>query len=580
MVDATTLLFVNDDDERSLPLAQTHQGPVVATRYAVDVTLRAHGVETVDPSRLFKEAEKAAQLESILEFYKKLSRFIDSLELGAEEVSLLRWNGLRLIAMHMLFHSVIVSLNAKKIFFLERGKTHTYTIARAFHAISKIDISEDDNCASPLPRDVSSGSNFNEIRLLPGDWILDLRSAIARNTELKVSNILRLLPSKPRKASSHVIFSNLKKAMAALLGSTPRVVSYRLSEPHISPEFEAAIANIGHPTGFETEPELGHALEQLTRNFMLSTKRMERLLDKLAETLGSRLRGLQLNFSTSPMTAAAIAVCHRRGIPSWMGSHGNIVAHGFPARRAIAEIIAENGYNTFPNLTYTVPRSRFQMPRDTDRPIVCRPRLKPKQECEPSLSKGKPFHILLAPNFLIWPFAIPGITTSCFECVETVEFMAHAIAARDGFSLDIRIKTTVADVAKQANWESNRGVLPNHVSHLISLADNIGDSNLGSYRDAIRKADLVVTEGMTSVIYDAVEFRRPVLLLNVHRDRVPATPAASLSDLAASSAKRHPIYQAACDDNLIPLLERLRSLHDKAPLTDAEVAPIVWSQEV
>jgi hypothetical protein len=271
-----------------------------------------------------------------------------------------------------------------------------------------------------------------------------------------------------------------------------------------------------------------------------------------------------------------LAAMTEAGVTVVQESHGNVVVHGAGSRRALAAALAGDGYTSFPGSRLIAPRSPLQAaglppgPRLAPSVRVAAPEAVPAAPAE-----GRPFRILAAPNFLPWPQAFPGFVPSCFECQKTMEALARAVAGDPAFELRIRIKTTVADVADERMMGVSRGVVPEDMADVTALSDNIRDASLGSHREGLLWADLVVTEGMTNVLYEALELRRPVLLLNLSSRRAPTVEAARPLGPGATSPQG-PIYAAGCDEDLPAVLRAIRDRRMGQALTDADLEGLVW----
>ena len=83
-----------------------------------------------------------------------------------------------------------------------------------------------------------------------------------------------------------------------------------------------------------------------------------------------------------------------------------------------------------------------------------------------------------------------------------------------------------------------------------------------------------MTEGLTAVMFEALEHRTPVLLLS-DGGILPSLPAVGAADLLAG-APRGAVYAATAADDLAAVLGAIRARHEGQPLTDAELADYVW----
>jgi hypothetical protein len=157
-----------------------------------------------------------------------------------------------------------------------------------------------------------------------------------------------------------------------------------------------------------------------------------------------------------------------------------------------------------------------------------------------------------------------------------MEALSDAIHKTPDTELFLRIKVTAKDLAKPGKRPANRGLFPEDVAHLITPEGPVHDASVGKHSELLENADVVVTEGMTAVMFEALEMRRPVVLLVPDPRAIPALPAAHMAEIAGTG-KRAAVYVANPQDDLVALLRNLHHLHLNKPLTDAEVAPYIWT---
>jgi len=271
-------------------------------------------------------------------------------------------------------------------------------------------------------------------------------------------------------------------------------------------------------------------------------------------------------------TAGFASALAEARIPTEMASHGAMVVHGGGGREKVASALANCIYNWFPGMDTLVPRSPLQVP-----PGLTGTSIRKAVRVRPSVprNRNQPFTILYAPNFLPFHSCYHGISASCFETRACAEGLVAAFRNLENSRLNIRIKTTVKDVAKINDTNENRGLLPDDLDDLYDPDNRIYDTSLGPHSALLSEADLVVTEGVTAVMFEALENRKPVLLLNQSSDRIASLPATRYCKLAVSN-KRSAVYASGVEKTLPKFLERIRGLHMAKPLTDQELSGRIW----
>ena len=290
---------------------------------------------------------------------------------------------------------------------------------------------------------------------------------------------------------------------------------------------------------------------------------------RLLQRLGRPERAIFNNVG-NPGLAGIAAALAEAGVPGEMASHGCLVAYGAGPRHLAARVLGQAVYNSFPGLSRLMPRSPLQarhLPAGAE--VVREVRVRP---AEPR--GAGPFRVYHAPNFQPWESCPHGLSIDCFQTVRAVEALAAAVRRSAGVALDLRIKTTAKDMAKRERLKSPRGLMPGDVAHVIDAGAGVRDASLGSHAGYLAAADLVVTEGLTAVMFEALEHRTPVLLLS-DGGILPSLPAVGAADLLAG-APRGAVYAATAADDLGAVLGAIRARHEGRPLTDAELADYVW----
>lgn len=264
----------------------------------------------------------------------------------------------------------------------------------------------------------------------------------------------------------------------------------------------------------------------------------------------------------------------RAGVACEMSSHGALAAWGNGPRHRLAGYLGAI-YNDFPGMTALRPRARHLVQTGSQSRIVRQVRLKALQ---PEGRRDGAFRIYAAPNFRPWSEGFWGITNTCFDTVTILETLSRAVHGLDDISLFLRIKLTAKDLAKPKKRPVNRGLFPDDIAHLIDPERGIHDASFGAHSRYLADADLVVTEGLTAVMFEALEMRCPVLLIVPDHRAASALPAAPVQRLREPGF-RSAVYTANPADNLPEALHLLALAHRGQPLSDAELAPYLWMPE-
>lgn len=277
------------------------------------------------------------------------------------------------------------------------------------------------------------------------------------------------------------------------------------------------------------------------------------------------------NHVKNTQMAALMTFLSDQGVPVKMQSHGGLHVFGTSDQAFITSALSDGMYNNYPAVADIHPRSICQVNKVYDKqnveiqytPYTC-----------PKKASNKRFTILFAPNFLNWWETNWGIHSTCFDIIKVLRHLIKLSEQSDAFVLNVRIKLGLSDTQKKADLVKMIGIHPGTVHHLLEKQANVRDVTLESYETSISSADLIVTEGMTSVIYDALERGKPVLCLRADRE---------VRGLAAGqrpgSNGRAVVYSDSIVDFGLPELEWLASNHFDKPLTNEEVSGFFLSQD-
>lgn len=403
-------------------------------------------------------------------------------------------------------------------------------------------------------------------------YILDMRANNARTPPR---------PGMPRhvRLTAQVGRSNLQLAFRnAIQGlrarARPQEASRALVVPGPAVPDQALAAAIRSAIGGVEDETLVSMLPERVVTMLAGIEAHKAAIDLMLARFSSRLEFVAMDSPANPLEVALAEGCREKSIPVVEESHGSIVVHGGGPREKAAAFLAAGGYNWTPAASLIVPRSPAQaLGLPAGMSVLKVNRVIP-YNAAPAGRSG--FRILFAPNFVRWSIAIPGLTATCFDTEAAARKLAGVVASRSDWSLDIRVKVTTKDTPGERDMSNDRGLMPEDLFPLYSMGANIRDASRDSWSALLKSCDLVVTEGMTAVMYDALEHRVPVLLMNRSARRVPSLPAARLADACAG---RCAVYASSCEEDIASLLALVQERHQGKPLTDEELRSYCWIDE-
>ena len=280
----------------------------------------------------------------------------------------------------------------------------------------------------------------------------------------------------------------------------------------------------------------------------------------------------KFNVVSAPAHSGFAEAVQAVGAQTQMTSHGALVSYGTGARNKVSDVLGRCFFNSFPAMTELLPRSPLQArSKWSGQNVRSISRVVPV----PSFKALENTRVLYAPNFRNWSTTYFGLTVTCFETKECMHALSKALAGNATFDLRIRLKTTAADLASNKNLENHqRGLLPEDVADLFQ-ANNIHDASLGAHSEELERADIIITEGLTAVMFEALERRKPLVLLRRSPLFLPSLPAWTAADLRARHG-RNAIYFLTAEDDLSACLSEISKRHKGEALTDAELSDLVW----
>ncbi len=542
--------FSDLDAVEQAPLDQ----PLVAASYSIYRRLSARGAEVLTPYDLLGDNADEAILEAAVEVLQRLVEvWFPNYEEDAEQA-------------HLLYCVATFSL--------------AY-LARAALSDAGVEIDIND-LASPPPKSDAQPALGESVSLKQlgavwgsrwfGGYSLIQSSPtglkLVQKTEQKGFK-LWLLPPDQIFVSKVKAFRRYLDRIRWILGTKRRRLRVLL------PLYRAEIAPLTlSPSGlapdFETDLKSQIAVyRQSYQDDALSTKlALERL---------KRLPSGSVFDAMSRSQAAAAQSLRSHSIPRLMFSHGCMVAHGQGHRLWLAKLFAATLYNDGPCISQVAPRSPLQVAARRRAAEVIKARRLAAYTPASGQSGKAQFSVLLALGVQNWQRALYGLSTTCFEARRIAEALTKSLKPYPDILLNIRTKTSKEDLSKGATRKFRYiSIVPEDLSDLYAPAQGIHNASLGSHSAYLEQADLVISGGTSAVVFEALERRKPLLILLPHAARVPALPAASVAELFSDAAPK-PVYSANLEDDLGEVIRRIRDKHQNHTLTDRALAPYIWT---
>ncbi|NBB97418.1 MAG: hypothetical protein GVY34_04495 [Alphaproteobacteria bacterium] len=390
-----------------------------------------------------------------------------------------------------------------------------------------------------------------------GNYVFDFSSATGRKGQSAARACLQPRLSR-RPGWQDMVLNALAVAATRLRPGTPQALRISLSLGA-----EIPLPQITLDSDFA--PRAAQLMAETRTLFAAAEATMDRVLARRGAPVQA-----SFNHVGDAVVAGFQASLRKAGVPCDMASHGALAAWGTGPRQRVAAHLGAM-YNAFPGMTTLRPRARHLLPETVSARIQTRCRVTP-----PAPRRAGPFRIYAVPNFRPWSEGFWGITNTCFDTLAVLAAMAGVVRHSDDLEMFLRIKLTAKDIANPRKRPANRGLFPEDAAHLLCPADGVHDASRGAHSGYLADADLVVTEGLTAVMFEALEARRPVLLILPDPRAVPALPAAPLGRLAEPGF-RSAVYSASIHDDLAIGVHRLSLAHKDKPLLDEEIAPFIWT---
>jgi hypothetical protein len=279
-----------------------------------------------------------------------------------------------------------------------------------------------------------------------------------------------------------------------------------------------------------------------------------------------------LNCVSGPEQAGYVAALHDYKSPIKMLSHGCMIVHGEAERQYVTSFLANSIYNFFPGVTQIFPRSPFQVPETLpDTKVVKVSRINHDKVRDQRSSK---LIIYAAPNFTRFRECLYPIAMSCFDTYRNLTALSENLAARTDVELLIRVKVAAEDNVKSIRKHNFRGLTPDDLADVFHENANVTDACYGSHQKYLMDCDIVVTEGISAVLFEALEARKPVILLG-KPGLSPSIPSQHLDEVHELTP-RSAVYWTQYAQQIQKKLDWIASRHKDKPLQQTELEKYVW----
>ena len=281
------------------------------------------------------------------------------------------------------------------------------------------------------------------------------------------------------------------------------------------------------------------------------------------------------NFVKNPRMAAAITALHELNVPVRFQTHGGAHVFGSSAQKKISEILAKAHFNSFPSARYLYPRGRMQETTSDPKQVIFKQndRLVPEAFSHLKSSHATRLKIAYVPSFIAWEANYWCLANSCFDTFEVAEQLLDLVSDMD-IDLRIRLRGNIDTHLKGAKKRTLTGIDVRQLTAQIEKTANVTDASKNSYVELLTWADLIITEGLTAVTYDALDRRKPVLSLRSNASIRGSFPGEHPKNL--NLGERHALYSATIDDLTAYDLKLLAKYHYNNPLTNTELRPYLY----
>lgn len=228
----------------------------------------------------------------------------------------------------------------------------------------------------------------------------------------------------------------------------------------------------------------------------------------------------------NPYMAASMFYFKSKNIPIYMQTHGGLLEFGSRAQKYISAKLSEGIYNCPPSASKVFIRALTQVSsiRMKDK-IVCK-KINLDKILDTNAISNNETKILVALNFTNWGETCWGLSSTCYDTVKVLEHVSKLALDCPQIQWQIRLKFSIMDKPTKRDVIKLQGLDLKEINRIFNGIPNIKDVSHDSYEALLRNCDAVITEGITSVPFDAWENGKPVIFLKSHsgiRGSHPAT---------------------------------------------------------
>lgn len=284
------------------------------------------------------------------------------------------------------------------------------------------------------------------------------------------------------------------------------------------------------------------------------------------------------NFVKDVKMAAAMAALKDLGITTRFQSHGGMHVFGSAAQCRISALLSESRFNGFPAAGLLHPRGPMQEPdAQPDQQVVrANDRLVPYSAGDQAAKGRTQFRIAYIPSFIAWHSNYWGLANSCYDTFDVAAHLLELAQDLPDAELRFRIRGMRDTRLKGSRRRVMTGLDFAPLRARMESLGNVLDCSGQSYAELLDWADIVITEGITAVTYDALERRKPVLSLRASRNIRGAFAAEHPSILASQG--RRALYSADIASFPKSAIDHLSKAHLGKPLADEELQGLLYLQ--
>ena len=356
----------------------------------------------------------------------------------------------------------------------------------------------------------------------------------------------------------------------AAMGLRPRLGLVLAADPTVEKTVQSVLAS----DVFQSMPRpVRDRTGAWLRHFLCADRQFKSLFDGLdASHLRMAFQGV-----LPPARVAMATRLRAAGARIANFTHGSVVSHGDDTARRVLDMVGRAGWVSSPSTSDVFARAPLLLPREKGGANHHPARYRDPEDRPPPSERGTAFRILHAGNYISWA-NIPWVVPNEFEYYQALKDMVEVVTKMSGVEISVRIKTTNGLLTPDGGREQRSKTVildPDTFFDEVGALSGMSRSTEPSIVEAILESDLVVSDGWTSVIHDALELGRPVLMHTL-TGRFAHMPARERPPVQGARAA---VYACASGQALANMLEGIVAHHAGARLTAEELAPYRWPQD-